>query len=300
MKRQIIYEVALTGSGQNFYTLYRHVSSELAFISHFVQNLSIDFAEAVTKARAIAGPDENEVDYEKRLLTDENEVSQIVRLGRRKEQAEMDGIFTFGKHKGENIAQVFIDDHKYVEWVAKGGFIYDKQNDFWNETIVLDRPLRQHAIALLIGAGEWIERQGKFMAVEKAKNLDWLDSLTVNPNIVDGKRVKKMTVKILKVYYNNNEFGGKFSFKFVDEHDHVYHGSSTSGEINREHEDMWCVIDFTPSTYQGKVYAKRIKVQASAIDIKAGHEQLDREIYSKFGQGCMLSPTADVLADPKS
>jgi hypothetical protein len=56
MKRTIIYEVSLTGSQQNFYTLYRHVSSEFIFISTFIQNLSIDFEEGVRKEQC---PHEN-------------------------------------------------------------------------------------------------------------------------------------------------------------------------------------------------------------------------------------------------
>jgi hypothetical protein len=276
MKRTTIYEVALTGSGQNFFTLYRHSWSndhKTPPVCCFIQNLSVDFDEAVEKARNIAGPDQESENYSKKLMFDADEVNEIKRLGCSKEAAELDGVFTFGKHKHEKIEDVFVSDRKYVEWIAKGGFMKmtdrrtGRQDDFWTETIELDRPLRQQAIALFIGDGSWIEREGKFMPVERAEKLDWFASLKPNPEIVEGsKRIKGMSVHILKVYYNDSEWGGKHSFKFLDENGYIYHGSCTNRAINMKHEDVWVVMDFSTAIYNGKVYAKRITVKSEPSD----------------------------------
>jgi hypothetical protein len=284
MKRSTIYEVALTGEGQNFYTLYRHSwTDDFATppVICFIQNLSIDFEEAVAKARAICGPDEDTEAWFKQLCTNESDINEIKRLGCGKAAAELEGVLTFGKHKHEKLEEVFISDRKYVEWIAKGGNVKDETNSYWHTTIEEDRPVRQQAIALLIGDGSWIERNGKFMAVERAAKLDWFDSLTINPEVVDGKRIKGMKVNILKVYFNDNDWGGKWSFKFVDENNHIYNGSSGSGVINRKHEDSWVMIDFTPAIFNGKVYAKRIAVKAEASDVIEGAIQIENQLLSK-------------------
>lgn len=170
-KITILYEIGLTGDGRNFFTLYRTRISGLHYNSKFIQNLSIDFNEAISKARLICGEDEDSETYSKRLISNPDEAAEIKRLGTSKENAESNGVFTYGKYKHSNISEVFDTDKKYVEWIAKGGFIKGDE-DYWYSTIDEDRPIRQHAIALLIGSGDWIERQGKFMPVSKAERLD--------------------------------------------------------------------------------------------------------------------------------
>lgn len=270
MKTQVIYEVSLTGDGRNFYTLYRSRISEMVCTRSFLQNLSTDFDEAVRKARLICGEDESTEDYSKRLVSDLDEVNEIIRLGTSKTVAESNGVLTFGKFKHQNLSEVFVDNKKYVEWIAKGGNVKDEKENFWYQTIDEDRPIRQHAIALLIGAGDWIERNGLFMPLSKAQRLDYLDSLTPNPSIVDGKRVKGLVVRLLsKPFFVDNEFGGKFVYKLVDENDHIYYASSSNldREIirNDDFANTWYKIDFTPSLYQGKVYIKRVSFVESPI-----------------------------------
>lgn len=285
MKTIVIYEVALTGVGHNFFTLYRHVSGERSFISTFIQNLSINFDEAVDKARYICGPDEESETYSKRLVCDPDEVNKIKRLGTTKAQAELEGILTFGKHKGERIEDVFVNDHKYVEWIAKGGNVKSDEG-YWYPTIEEDRPVRHQAIALLIGAGEWIERQGKFMPVDRAQKLDYIDSLTINTNLKDGVRVKGILVRLLsKPFLVDNEYGGKWIYKLVDENNNIYHASSTNldGDIihNSDVDSTWYQVDFTPSLYQGKMYVKRVKfVQVPVFNIREYLIRIETQMHN--------------------
>lgn len=266
MKRQIIYEVSLTGAQHNFFTLYRHSISEMCVVSTFVQNLSIDFDEAVAKARKISGEDEDSETYSKSLLCDPDEVNRIIRLGMSKERAELEGIMSFGRHKGRRIEDVFGDDKKYVEWIAKGGFI--KEGDDWYPSIGEDRPIKHQAIALLVGCGDWIERKGKFMAVEKAAKLDYIDTLVSPTVIIDGERVKNLHVRLVGgVFKNESMFGTKKSFKVVDEKGYLYHASTCGNSFCPDNEQDWYEISFTASLYNGKVYMKRIKVVSRPVDI---------------------------------
>jgi len=266
---QIIYEVALTGAQQNFYTLYRHYMSERVCVSTFVQNLSIDFEEAEKKARLISGEDESTEGYVKRLIIlDSDGVQEIIRLGTSKVKAELEGILTFGKHKHEKIEDVFQSDKKYVEWIAKGGYIYNEEMKDWYPTFDNDRAIRQQAIALLVGNGDWIERKGKFMPVDKAAKLDYIDSLTPDPSIKDGQRVKNLCVKLVgNVFVNETEYGHKASFKMVDENGHLINGATTGWF--RPQQDVWYCVSFTASLYNGKVYTKRMKVMIEPLDIAA-------------------------------
>lgn len=287
MKNTVIYEVALTGSGQNFYTLYRHAfGPEIGYHSKFVQNLSIDFDEAVAKARAISGEDENTETREKKLVTNPDEVNEIKRLGSTKALAEANGIFAGGKHKGEKIEDVFVSDKKYVEWVAKGGFYKPtdprsgKVSDYWFESIEMDRAIRQHAIALLIGAGDWIERNGVFMPVERAQKLDYLESLTPDPTIEDKQRVTRHVKLLGNIYHGQGNYGSTMSFKLVDENEHVY-SVNTSGFSFYPQPDEWNLISFTSNLYNGKVYCKRIKVLGQAIEILEGMRRIENELFNK-------------------
>lgn len=299
MKRSIIYEVALTGNQHNFYTLYRHAIGQMMVVSTFIQNLSINFDEACQKARKISGEDESTENYEKRLVTDSGEANEIIRLGTSKTQAELEGTLTFGKHKHEKLEEIFSTDHKYVLWIAKGGNVKSDEGD-WYPTIEEDRPIRQQAIALLIGAGEWIERNGKFMPVERAQKLDYIDSLTPNPAMIDGKRVKELTVRLLsQPFLVQNDFGGEHVFKMVDENNHIYFGSSSNIDSSMLHIDdftnTWFKIAFTPSLYEGKVYAKRIKMIVTPIDIKEGSIQIETSLYHKKDQENFSKAEAELL-----
>lgn len=287
MKTQVIYEVSLTGDGRNFYTLYRSRISEMVCTRSFLQNLSIDFDEAVNKARLICGEDESTEVYEKRLISDPNEVNEIIRLGTSKTAAESNGVLTFGKYKHQDIAEAFKTDKRYVEWIAKGGNVKDEKEGYWYQTIDEERPIRQHAIALLIGSGDWIERNGLFMPLSKAQRLDYLDSLTPNPEVVDGKRMKGIIVRLLsKPFFVNNEFGGKYVYKLVDENDHIYYASSSNLNVDVIHNDdftcTWYSVDFTPSLYQGKVYVKRVSfVELPVTDINEHLCRIENNLTSK-------------------
>jgi hypothetical protein len=266
MKMEIIYEVSLTGSGQNFYTLYRHAHSpKTPYISTFIKNLSVDFEEACVKAREISGPDEDTETYKKILILDGDEANAILRG---------DDVVRFGKYQGWKVSEIYAEDKKYVSWLAGGAMVKSKQNQTWNSLIegTNREPLMHHAIGLLIAGGEWIERNGKMMPVERAARLDYIESLTPNPKLKDKDRVKSILVKVLgKVWFNDNMYGGSFSWKMIDENNHVYNMTATNlphlynkngytVSLKDIEEDAWVEIAFSVTIHDNKVYAKRIKL----------------------------------------
>ncbi len=72
----------------------------------------------------------------------------------------------------------------------------------------------------------------------------------------------------------------------VDEHDHIYFGSSTN--LYRDILDTedcnstWFKIDFTPSLYQDKVYIKRVKfIEAPVTNIKRTLQNMENDLHNK-------------------
>lgn len=256
-KISVIYEVSLTGEGRNFFTLYRHRFGNGFGNSTFIKNLSTDFDEAIVKARLISGDDEDSETYSKILLSDPDEVEKIIRLVSSKIQAESDGIITFGKYKHRILTEVFVEDKKYIEWIAKGGFV--KNDEYWNETISNDRHVRQQSIALLIGSGDWIERNGIFMPVNRAVKLDFIESLTTDKTITDKQRIDRVLRLIGKVYRNDGAWGVTVSFKMLDENNNLYIANNVSSfPFEEESENAWYKFKFTAHLYNGKVFMKRI------------------------------------------
>lgn len=109
----------------------------------------------------------------------------------------------------------------------------------------------------------------------------------MNPNIVHGKRVKRLVVRLLgKPNFYDNEYGGKWVFKMVDENDHIYYGS-TSGYLGSEiiHNDdfncTWYAIAFSPSIHEGKMYCKRITwLDIPIMDVKEYLQRKENDLYS--------------------
>lgn len=175
---------------------------DMVCVSRFVKNLSVDFEKAVSEARLICGEDEETEGYSKILLTDENDVQSIIRLGTSKESAEQNGILVFGKYKGQNISDIFSIDKKYVEWIAKGCPRKDERKGFWYDTLDINRPIKHSAIALLIGSGDWIERKGKFMSVDRAAKLDKIDAAN-DHWFESGKRIELEIKQTHQNFYDN-------------------------------------------------------------------------------------------------
>ncbi len=248
--------------------MYRNVISELTYVRVFIQNLSIDFEEAIKKARGFSGDDEHTDTYDKILLSDPDEVTKIVRLGTSKAQAELEGTLVFGKYRTHTLQHAFESDKKYVEWIAKGGFIKTPEG-YWNETISEERPIRQQAIGLLIGAGDWVERNGKFMPVQRAQKLDYLESLTLDPSIKDKQRVERNLRLLGKVYYNDGCYGTTASFKMIDENEHIYHAHNVSRyPFEEQDENTWFKAKFTASIYNEKLYMKRMLPTVFPVSIE--------------------------------
>jgi hypothetical protein len=264
--KTIVYEVSLTGEGRNYYTLYRHAFGDGTLpINRFIKNLSIDYDQAIDEARKICGPDEKTESYHKTLICNNDETNPIV-IGF--------DVLRFGKYKNYKVCEIFEKDKKYVEWIAKGGPIKDN-NGNWN-TIIEDKyPLIQEdAIAIMVGCGDWIERNGKFMSVEKAKKFDWLDSLTINNEIKDGQRVTLELHLISKSLYDGGYNGtGVWYFTLNDLSNHKY----TIKTENCPHLD----IPEKESIYLSNLVDKWITITGTA-KVKGNNMQLQRVIIKSI------------------
>lgn len=271
MKTISTYIMDVTGRGQNYFTLYR----EMAFIPDhgqcpippvvsFIQNLALDFDAACDKAREIAGPDVEGDAWSNHLLiyTDNGDNRAILRG---------DDVMRFGKYQGCRLKDIYEYDAKYITWLAGRGKINDKTRG-WICLFDKTDPLVHHAIALCVGGGQWVERNGELMPVQKALFLNTLEGFK-KPEITEKTRVKGLTVQIFGgINHHETGYGLKSTFKLVDENGFIYYASTTGApgvrtkggylhSIFEFEPRSWFVVDFSAEPDQSKVYAKRIVIK---------------------------------------
>ncbi len=94
--------IDISGRYSVYYTLWRESLRDC----HFISNLSTDFMTAVEKAKKAAGRIPVLVD----------------RTGTKAGmfQAAKSEIFSFGKHRGQTIGEVFVENPQYIAWLNKG------------------------------------------------------------------------------------------------------------------------------------------------------------------------------------
>lgn len=96
--------IDVTGRYSVYYTLWK----ESLRSCHFISNLSTDFMTAVEKAKKAAG-----------------RIPVIIdRTGTKAGmfQAAKSEIFSFGKHRGKTVGEVFVADPQYIVWLSKDNY----------------------------------------------------------------------------------------------------------------------------------------------------------------------------------
>jgi len=98
--------IGVTGKHQVYYTLWKYRPKVIGFSDpvHYMGNLSINIVEAAKKARKRAG-------IQPVYFEDYQTLKGL--------QGSRDDVMTGGKHRGETISEIYMEDPQYVLWIAK-------------------------------------------------------------------------------------------------------------------------------------------------------------------------------------
>jgi len=172
------FYIDVSGKYSVYYTFWRWNPRSAS--CYYICNLSTDFTTAVKKAAKASG-----------------QIPVIIdRFGTYAGlfQAEKNKILKFGKHRGETIGEVFVDDPQYVVWLSKG---FQGNEDMANE-------------------------------IEKYKNLFFETLTKKNQEESISKYVgeigSKITIKadVYNFKIQNTEFGTQYTCKLIDEEGNRY------------------------------------------------------------------------------
>ena len=198
------FYIDVSGRYSVYYTLWK----ESLRSSQFISNLSTDFMTAVEKAKKAAG-----------------RIPVIIdRTGTKAGmfQAAKSEIFSGGKHRGQTIGEVFVEDPTYIVWLSRD-FNYKGNDPIMKEKILYYTKLyyetvanknREKSLSNYVGeVGEKIEIQAEVFAAKKVPS-QYNNKLQMQCKLIDengnkykvydiGKDVKdgdtvKLTAKVKK------------------------------------------------------------------------------------------------------
>ena len=99
------FYIDVSGRYSVYYTLWRFNPKNRYSITNFITNLSIDFMTAIKKAKKAAG----------RVPVIIDKFGTQAGLF----QAAKAEIITFGKHRGQTLGDVFVENPQYIMWLYK-------------------------------------------------------------------------------------------------------------------------------------------------------------------------------------
>lgn len=181
-----------TGAKNRMYTLWVERSQTGTQSAHgfyyeqYIRNLSMDLDEALKKAAEITGVDADRIN----VMDDGIEPMQ-----------RGEDVLRFGKYDNHHVLE--LTDEKYLNWLAKGGFLKSDRDEQWYPSLFGEKEKFKYlAQDRLIALGLWVTYRGKKVSAEKADKWkakdEFMDKALRGHHYANGERIKGETLLFIQ------------------------------------------------------------------------------------------------------
>lgn len=211
------YFIGVTGQHQVYYTFWKHSPKAIMNPTMYIGNLSIDFLEAIKKAKNISGRCPVYI-----MDTDSLKGMQGVNWD----------VLTFGKYRRQKIGDVFINDPQYIIWLSKN---FTPRNNKQAKAHELMLQLTKDFFDAMRAKNEANDTTEYYGAIKD--KLDMTLSIVSVISKYDKLRFRcKIDNSNIEFYIAYNSFAKAMDINFVekcirDDYNGHYYGCGNVGEI---------------------------------------------------------------------